>query len=172
MGKIWSSDLPTDGKTFLWRVLNDSLFTGSRAKRIGKSNCICGYCKVGAETVHHIFSKCRKAIDAWDSTARYHDRNADSGAIIVEYSLLVLIDSALAARPEAVARLFVISQAIWEFWLIMNTQVFEGRFNQFSAAKITILMVERMKAMCYCGAMTRSKMRILRGIRYIVMPRS
>lgn len=42
----------------------------------------------------------------------------------------------------------------------------------FSIAKMNILMVERMKALCYVGKMDRSKPRIMRSICYIVMPHS
>lgn len=109
MGKIWGSDLPTDGKTFLWRVIQHGIFTGNRARRIGKSDGICGFRKIAAELVPHIFSTHCKARMSWDSTTRFHDRNARAGASIVNGSLVGLLDGALASRPVAVAHLFVIS---------------------------------------------------------------
>lgn len=78
--------------------------------------------------------------------------------------MIRLIDHDLAARLEAVACLFFISQTIWEMWLIRNWHVFQGQFIRFLATKMTILMVERMNVLCFGGVSSRSKIRIMRGI--------
>lgn len=109
MGKVWGSDFPTDGKTFMWRVLKCSLFIGSRARWIGKSNGMSRYCKVDENLVLHIFSKYRKAMDYWNSKTYYHNTGARLGATIVDGFLVGLVVRALIARPEEIARLFVIS---------------------------------------------------------------
>lgn len=124
MKKIWGSDLPTDGKKFLWWVLQDGLFTGSRARRIGKRDEIYGFCKIVVESVLHIFSTCCKARVSWDSTTCYHDKNTGVGASMVDGSLVGLLDGALASRPVVVACLSMISQMVWELWLIRNNLVF------------------------------------------------
>lgn len=94
------------------------------------------------------------------------------GVSIVDRSLVGLLDGDLVSRLVAIARLFVISQTVWELWLIKNNQVFQGKLTRFLATKVEILMIERMKALCYAGLMNKSKIRITRSIHYIAMPKS
>lgn len=69
--KIWASNLMTLGKNFLRKILKIALFSGSRARRIGKGFGLCEYCKQSMEFVKHTFFDCPKAAQSWNNTANY-----------------------------------------------------------------------------------------------------
>lgn len=106
--KLWASDLPTDGKTFIWQILKIGLFTGARAKTIGKGDGFCEYCLCGVESVPHTFFDCIRAKHCWNSTAQYHSKGSNAKKTLDSFSLISLIDGALIPRPREVAELFLI----------------------------------------------------------------
>lgn len=70
----------------------------------------------------------------------------------------------------AVAKVFLIHQTLWELWLTKNKLVFQKQFKIFSMAKVTIFMVEHMKAICQKGVVNKRMVRVMRALRYIKTP--
>lgn len=144
--KLWASDLPMEGKTFIWQILKIGLFSRARAKTIGKSDGLCNYYLFGVETVGHIFFDFIRAQHYWNSTTRYYAKHLDDKTTMDSPSLIAMIDGALAPCPQEVSKPFVIHQTLREMWITKNLLVFQKEFKQFLAAKVEIFMVERMLA--------------------------
>jgi hypothetical protein len=62
---LWTSDLTTKGKVFLWRVISQGLFTGSRALKIPIGDGCCLQCPGIIETIPHTFQNCTRSHSNW-----------------------------------------------------------------------------------------------------------
>jgi hypothetical protein len=62
---LWQSDLTTKGKVFLWRVLAQGLFTGSKALTIWIGDEYCLACPGTVQTIPHMFHPCPHARTVW-----------------------------------------------------------------------------------------------------------
>jgi hypothetical protein len=53
---LWTSDLTTKAKVFIWRVIAQGLFTGSWALKIPIGDGNCAACLGIVETIPHLFN--------------------------------------------------------------------------------------------------------------------
>lgn len=72
----------------------------------------------------------------------FHGPNPNAKMILGFVSLIDLINGALALRPLAVAKLFVIHQTLWEMWKSKNQLVFQQEFKWFLVVKVAVFVVE------------------------------
>jgi hypothetical protein len=118
---LWTSDLTTNGKVFLWRVFSQGLFTGSQALKIPIGDGCCFHCPGTIDLSPHIpmlplFHSSHEAMLAYDLWSTSASR------ILPNYFTLVW--SNLQATPTLTARLFMLYQIGWTLWLNQNAYTF------------------------------------------------
>ncbi|CAM6117704.1 unnamed protein product [Calypogeia fissa] len=146
--KLWHSDLPTRGKTFLWRILAHGLYTGARAFKLGFTdvNCLC--CPDRLESISHIFLECKHATASWNSLRRMHTKATGFQAFPTCITFLAVLDCCLEVKSRNSAFLFLLYATLWNLWLARNAQLHEGTSRYFSAELLTSQASDLIFAVC------------------------
>jgi hypothetical protein len=119
---LWQSDLTTKAKVFVWRVLAQGLFTGSRAITIRIGDGCCSECPGTVETIPHLFASCPYAKSIWKLCwPLLYGRNLSSN---ISPNLFKMIQEQLRKQSASTARLFLLYQSIWHLWLGRNAKLF------------------------------------------------
>lgn len=130
---LWTSDLSLNAKTFIWRILAQGLFSGTRALRIGKSNGECQLCAPSMESVPHIFFDCSHARRCW-----VLGTTCFGGALSWPWSEPLASFGLISGKTHKHSiRLFFFYHIIWQIWLGRNEQT----FNTNSSRKFDITLV-------------------------------
>jgi hypothetical protein len=126
---LWQSDLTTKGKVFLWRVLAQSFFTGSRALTIRIGDGCCLACPGTVETIPHLFHSCPHARTVWAHCWPLLYGRALPSALVP--NLFYLIKDQLRQQSASTAWLFLLYQSTWLLWLGQNAMLFNQEPQSF-----------------------------------------
>jgi hypothetical protein len=55
---IWNTDIALKGRTFIWRIIANGLFTNERASKLKQGTGQCNYCNEAIESIPHLFFLC------------------------------------------------------------------------------------------------------------------
>jgi hypothetical protein len=126
---LWQSNLTTTAKVFLWRILAQGLFTGSRAItiKIGDGRCLA--CPGIVKTIPHLFATCPYARSIWQQCWPFlYGRGLSS---TIHPNLFQMIKDQLHHNPASIARLFLLYQSTWHLWLGRNALLFNNKPRSF-----------------------------------------
>lgn len=117
---IWISDLSLKANTFLWTMLAQGLFSGTRALKIGISNGECLLCAPSLESIPHIFFNCIHARCCWTLGT-----TCFGGALASLWSEPLAVFGLISGKtPSHLIRLFLFFHIAWQIWLSRNEQTF------------------------------------------------
>jgi hypothetical protein len=126
---LWTSDLTTKGKVFLWPIFSQGLFTGSRALKIPIGDGCCLPCPGTIETIPHIFQRCPKSKAALKKCwPLLYGRPPPQD---FEPNYFHLVREHLHATPSSTARLFLLYQTAWNLSLGRNASLFNQEQRPF-----------------------------------------
>jgi hypothetical protein len=126
---LWTSDLTTKVKVFLWHIFAQGLFTGSRALKIPIGDGCCLTCPGTIETIPHIFQRCPKSKAALKKCwPLLYGRPPPQD---FEPNYFHLVQEHLHATPPSTARLFLLYQTAWNLWLGCNASLFNQEQRPF-----------------------------------------
>jgi hypothetical protein len=123
---LWAADIALKGRTFLWRVLANGLFTGARANKIIPGSGICMYCNQELETITHLFFTCPYAQEVWQHTARFYGAPLHNNLVSSSQSFIELLDQCLGSKAVDTARILILYETVYMIWQKCNKQLFQG----------------------------------------------
>lgn len=156
---VWSSDLSLKAKTFIWRVLAQGLFSGTRALKIGKGNGLCILCST-QESIPHIFFDCCHAKMCWR-------RSAEGFGNLLDWPWRLPLDicDLLAGKTlRHTIRAYLFYHSLWAIWLGRNNQTFNpGSSRIFDFVSLLFEMTDHILGAIERTPPGRKKTRLLRA---------
>ncbi|OAE26836.1 hypothetical protein AXG93_1429s1010 [Marchantia polymorpha subsp. ruderalis] len=125
---LWSSRNVNRDKLFVWRVLQQALYSNERASKMGHGDGRCPRGCAAIETISHIFFDCPFAKQVWRATAnlRWGHNMKEQPIFGKATSLLHLIELGLANQKNSyyAAQWMLTTEICRHLWLSRNQKVF------------------------------------------------
>ncbi|CAM6102385.1 unnamed protein product [Calypogeia fissa] len=119
---LWTADLSTRSKVFIWRLVSQGFYTLKKAAAIGRDSPLCLHCRVMVEDLPHIFESCSFACTAWRSAFPWLQVGNRRGTLALITELGVL----LPKHSGHTARLTLLVQVLYALWRARMLQVQES----------------------------------------------
>ncbi|CAM6101877.1 unnamed protein product [Calypogeia fissa] len=119
---LWSADLLTRQKVFIWRIISQGLYTQKKAFQIRRDPPYCLFCLSLIEDIPHLFQTCIFASSVWQRYSTLLPMEDRPGSI----NLLEALKLLARHHPDHTARLALLAQILYALWSVRNKHVREG----------------------------------------------
>jgi hypothetical protein len=115
---LWCADIALRGRTFIWRIIANGLFTNARASKFVTGVGKCNHCNAAQETIQHLFFECPFAREVWSNTARFFGAQGNQNLVSSSRNFLELLDHCLGPKAADTARLIILNETAFLIWKV------------------------------------------------------
>lgn len=133
---LWCADIALRGRTFIWRIIANGLFTNARAGKFITGVGKCDHCNAPQETIQHIFFQCPFAQEVWRNVTRFFGASETQNMVSTSSNFLDLLDHCLGPKATDTARMIILYETAFLIWKTRNNQVFQGQDRILSSHHI------------------------------------
>jgi hypothetical protein len=137
---IWSADIALKGRTFLWQIVANGLFTNEQANKFIPGTGKCGYCNAGLESISHLFFGCLFAQEVWRQTVCFYGAPANNNLVSNSNNFVDLLDHFLGTKAADTARVSILYKTAFMTWKVQNNLVFQGKEHILSIQQVASLV--------------------------------
>jgi hypothetical protein len=133
---IWSADIALKGRTFIWQIVAQGLFTNERANKLIPGLGRCRHCSAELESIPHIFFSCPLMQEVWRQTVCFYGAPVNNNLVSNSNNFVEVLDHCLGTKAADTARILILYKTAFMIWKVRNNHVFQGKERLLSVHQV------------------------------------